>query len=388
MLKTTILGTFLTAMAIGAYAQDSLTVQANLKGLKGGTLIISYPGAPKGGQTIEATSDKVSFKLPKREEYYAVSARNSNYATRTYVNYKNDTIRTPTGFFEFLAKEKDLKIESATLSYEDYYATGDDTNNDYSALKKSLAANRAKRDALSTQYAQTDPATNKELLESLGKQMSALSGERSKAEYTYIKTHPGNYLSVYLLSKMPYYFSTHRYQETYNNLAATYKTTAAAKSIEKIIADNAFMKNGDVTTNFIKTGLDGKPVDLAQYKGKVVILDFWGSWCGPCRASHPHLKEIYEKYHAKGLEIIGIAAERSKTPEDNQAAWRKAIEEDGIHWVHVLNNDPQGIDVVKTYGVRAFPTKIVLDREGKVIMRMTSAAAGDELDEILAGQLK
>ncbi|WAC42663.1 TlpA family protein disulfide reductase [Pedobacter sp. SL55] len=113
------------------------------------------------------------------------------------------------------------------------------------------------------------------------------------------------------------------------------------------------------------------------------VTRFWGSWCGPCRASHPHLKELYSKYKADGFEIIAIAQETAKNLDDARAAWLKAIEEDQINWVHILNRD--GVEqqnILKDYGVNSFPTKILVDKDGKIILRI-SASATDDIDKAL-----
>ena len=131
---------------------------------------------------------------------------------------------------------------------------------------------------------------------------------------------------------------------------------------------------------FKAKGLDGNMVDIAAMKGKVVLIDFWGSWCGPCRKSHPHLKAVYEKYKSKGLEIVGVAVENG-TKEKQQESWKKAIAEDGITWLQVLNNRETN-DIAKEYGVKVFPTKILVDKNGKIVLR--SVGDGNELDEKLA----
>ena len=145
---------------------------------------------------------------------------------------------------------------------------------------------------------------------------------------------------------------------------------------------------GATAINFVKTDIDGKTVRLDDYKGKYVLLDFWGSWCGPCRAGNPHLKELYAKYKGKGLIIIGIANEMGASLSDKIASWKKAVTEDGLPWVQVLNN--QGIeqsDVTNSYKVNAFPTKILLDPSGKIIGRFTGTSADpggkDDLTEAL-----
>ena len=121
-----------------------------------------------------------------------------------------------------------------------------------------------------------------------------------------------------------------------------------------------------------KKDIHGKDVSLSTLKGKYVLLDFWGSWCGPCRQTHPHLKELYAKYKDKGFEIVGVSQESAlKSLEENRVAWKNAIEKDGIgHWVHVLNNEGiEQFDAVKAYGITAFPTKLILDKEGRIIYK-------------------
>jgi thiol-disulfide isomerase/thioredoxin len=128
-----------------------------------------------------------------------------------------------------------------------------------------------------------------------------------------------------------------------------------------------------------KKDSNGKKVDFNALKGHYVLLDFWGSWCRPCRASHPHLKELYAKYKDKGFEIVGIASEHAKTKEECIKLWKTAITEDGLTWLQVINNEnAEKFDAVKEYGVTAFPTKILLDKEGNVIGRYVGNGNGGE----------
>ena len=102
-----------------------------------------------------------------------------------------------------------------------------------------------------------------------------------------------------------------------------------------------------------------------------MLLDFWGSWCGPCRASHPHLKALQAHYGPQGLEVINI--------------WLKAVEEDQMTWTQILNNEDREVcDVVKLYGITAFPTKVLIDPEGKIIVKTVgeSAPIDEKLKEV------
>ena len=121
----------------------------------------------------------------------------------------------------------------------------------------------------------------------------------------------------------------------------------------------------------------GKRIDLFAKKNKYILLDFWGSWCGPCRASHPHLKELYQKYKNKGLNMIGIASEKAKTPAEERSLWIEAIEKDGLTWSQILNNeDKEKFDAVKEFSVTAYPTKILLDSEGRIVGKYVGSGNG------------
>jgi thiol-disulfide isomerase/thioredoxin len=118
--------------------------------------------------------------------------------------------------------------------------------------------------------------------------------------------------------------------------------------------------------------MDGTMVDVNAFKGKVVLIDFWGSWCVPCRISHPALKELYNQYKSKGFEIIGVSNEIANSNRDKKKqdiAWRKAVKEDGLTWPQILY-DPAIKDIVKEYDINGYPTKFLVDQNGKFVLRL------------------
>ena len=115
---------------------------------------------------------------------------------------------------------------------------------------------------------------------------------------------------------------------------------------------------GREVPDFTLNDLQGKPLALSSLRGKYVILDFWGSWCGWCIKGFPEMKEYYQKYKGK-FEILGIDC------SDSDEAWRDAVKEHELPWLHVYN--PEDSDLLAQYGIQGFPTKIVLDPEGKIV---------------------
>lgn len=121
------------------------------------------------------------------------------------------------------------------------------------------------------------------------------------------------------------------------------------------------MVRDEVTApNFTLENLDGKSVSLSDFRGKWVVLDFWGGWCPWCIKGIPEMKEMYAKYHDRGLEIIGIDCNE---PQEN---WRAAVAKYDLPWVNVYNPAPRGEGVVAAYNVPGYPTKVIIDPEGRV----------------------
>jgi thiol-disulfide isomerase/thioredoxin len=132
--------------------------------------------------------------------------------------------------------------------------------------------------------------------------------------------------------------------------------------------------------------LDGKSFDISQYKGKVVVVDFWATWCGPCRAELPNLKNVYEKYHSKGLEVVGVSL------DENKEDLIKFLAENHLPWKILVSTEAHhsGFDnpIADNYGISGIPTVFLMNREGKVV---SLSARGEQLatlvDGLINGQL-
>lgn len=123
----------------------------------------------------------------------------------------------------------------------------------------------------------------------------------------------------------------------------------------------------------------GEDLSLTDLRGKIVLVDFWASWCKPCRASFPHMKELYKKYNAKGFEVLGV------TNDSNHKAWKKAIKDDGIPWLNVADEFPtegpvRTAKVITSYGMDYLPSTVLIDQEGIIIAKLLH---GEELDKKL-----
>ncbi|MCX6208424.1 MAG: TlpA disulfide reductase family protein [Bacteroidetes bacterium] len=118
-----------------------------------------------------------------------------------------------------------------------------------------------------------------------------------------------------------------------------------------------------VVPDFTANDIDGIPLKLSNfYKGKkVVLIDFWASWCGPCRMENPNVVAAYQKYHSKGFDIISVSLDKTKE------AWLAAIKEDKLNWTHVSELKYWNSEIAKQYGVQSIPTNFLIDGNGKLI---------------------
>jgi peroxiredoxin len=118
----------------------------------------------------------------------------------------------------------------------------------------------------------------------------------------------------------------------------------------------------------------GKMISLASFKGKYVLVDFWASWCGPCRKENPYLVKAYHRFQSKGFEIISISIDASKK------SWCTAIQTDSLPWIHVSDGKAGQGPVPDAYGIKSIPKNVLVDKTGKIIARNLR---GEELEKKL-----
>ncbi|MFK7773667.1 MAG: TlpA family protein disulfide reductase [Saprospiraceae bacterium] len=137
---------------------------------------------------------------------------------------------------------------------------------------------------------------------------------------------------------------------------------------------------GGVAPDFEQNTLDGQPMKLSSLRGKVVLVDFWASWCGPCRRENPHVVKLYDKYKSKGFEVLGVSLDRTKEK------WEKAITKDKLTWSHVSDLKGWKNQVAKQYSVTSIPHTILLDKEGRILARNLRGADLDAKLKELFGE--
>ena len=229
-------------------------------------------------------------------------------------------------------------------------------------------------------------------IEEIDKIWSQTRKKIDSVEIKFVSENPKSFLTVVYLHMLEgnEVISLDYAKSIFNGLDNSLKKSRYGKYIIEDIRKKENILIGDLAPDFKAIDLNQQIVTLSQFKGKsVVLLDFWASWCVPCRESIPHLKTLYNKYHSKGFEIIAVSE------DENRKAWIDAVNKDSTGmWVHIpiaeqfakgpdfITND----DIYKNYFVQAIPVTMVIDKNGKIISRLVSKSKENEesLDKLLA----
>lgn len=257
---------------------------------------------------------------------------------------------------------ENLKV---TGSFSNYQVDGSAFYKDFEQCRKVSASFEEGVKNLQRDYsAKMEQGANPDSLEKvINMAYEELKANLSDATLKYIKAHPDMEACVSMLDNV----DVENYKEVLAALSPAVREGRMkglvdhfADYAQKALEREAAKKNtveGNVAPDFTLKSIDGKNISLSSLKGKVVVLDFWGSWCGWCIKGMPKMKEYYAKYKGK-LEILGIDC------NDTEQKWRDAVKKHELPWLHVRNEGNP--DVTVLYGISGFPTKIVIDAEGKI----------------------
>jgi thiol-disulfide isomerase/thioredoxin len=192
----------------------------------------------------------------------------------------------------------------------------------------------------------------------------------------YVQVFKNDDKGAELIKQVQHDFPDSTYGKQADKILASIEQAKASEKIQSSLVENAPFPDFDVKD------LDGKPLSISSYKGKVVMIDFWATWCGPCRGEVPNVVKAYQKYHDKGFEIIGISLDQADAKDkllaymkDSNMTWRQYY--DGGYWTNAL--------AVK-YGIQAIPAGFLLGRDGKILAK-GDAIRGEGLEPALVKAL-
>ena len=352
-----VLGIMLTPAL--ALAQEGFRITAQTSGLPDGKMYLIYS---KGGDTL-ATADMVNgnFVLTGKVDVPDVA----------YVMTADGRGRIPVMLenteFHITANEQLVLVEGGKMQ---------DVVNSYNALNDALLQERNKIQQQIQEAMNTGNQMKAQALAQTGGQQFAAAQQKAQEQAeAMLKENANTFVAAYLISQSMNQMSLETLKEQYGWLGDAAKISASGMAVAQKIAQLEALTPGHVAPNFMALTQEGDTLTLHDVKGKVKLVDFWASWCQPCRQENPNVLKLYLKYHSKGLEIIGVSL-------DNDAnAWKKAIQEDGLKWKHVIDNGQQ---IARAYNVMSIPHTVLLDENNNIIaVNLRGAQLQKKIAELL-----
>ncbi|WP_257666365.1 TlpA disulfide reductase family protein [Parapedobacter tibetensis] len=207
-----------------------------------------------------------------------------------------------------------------------------------------------------------DPKFN-EKMNALRTKYDTILENRRQKELAYAKNNPSSIFAAEALRDVANTHPLSEIEPILANLSEEVRNLSMAKGLASRIEAEKTIQIGNIAPDFTQSDVDGNPISLSDFRGRYVLVDFWASWCAPCRAENPNLKKAYENHKDKGLEVLAVSLDDQNT----RGAWLKAIETDGLPWIHVSDLKGWNNAVAVQYGVRGVPQNYLVDPEGKIV---------------------
>ena len=254
-----------------------------------------------------------------------------------------------------------------TGSFDKYEISGNEFYSEYNAACQQMSAADSVLQIAKDEYMQLmrEKAPKEEIMSKFAV-VKDLDVAYKKQVIEYVANHLDSDVALYLLylnsssegaeymSKFSDKVKNGPLKEIYQNLSSYYVKMAARKKAAEAI------QVGKIAPDFTLKNLNGEDVTLSSLRGKYVVLDFWGSWCGWCIKGFPDMKKMYAKYQGK-LEVVGIDC------RDTEDKWKAAVAKHELPWVNVINSTEEGKDLTTIYNVGGFPTKVIISPKGEIV---------------------
>lgn len=342
-----------------------IVIKGKIDGIKKGRLYLV-------ARTSEAATDTLGFCDFKRGKFALTATAAEPMVTQL-------VLEGFTGGFMLFA-EPGVTYDAYLSEGADYYIRGGKLNDSYTAHMQAADSLQASIAALQSRY-EGFRAEKKFRSASLVNDTLRREQEKLRGLTTAFLGANDNLIAAYTI------YSNIAMRESnlaetrrlYATLGSGAQATQYGRMIEERIARLAKTEGGAKVPDFTLPDTAGNMVTMSEVLGKVKIIDFWASWCGPCRLNNPALRKLYDDFHSKGLEIIGVSL------DTNKAAWEKAIEKDGLTWINVSSLKGWKCDLVRLYNVTGVPSIFILDEYNNVL---ATGLKGEQLRQFIQEYLK
>ncbi len=216
---------------------------------------------------------------------------------------------------------------------------------------------------LNTEYREASEIEDTEKINAINEEAGKINDEEKQYVRDFVLLQSNNVVGPYMVVTNIYQYELKDLVEARTGFNENLAASKYIKMLDEQIDKLQKIDIGQPAPVFVQNDTAGNPVSLDSFKGKYLLIDFWASWCGPCRQENPNVVAAYQKYHDKGFDVLGVSLDRSRAP------WIKAIADDKLTWTHVSDLKYWNNEASKMYAVSSIPANFLLDPEGNIIAK-------------------
>ena len=346
--------------------EGKYTISGNIKGLGNDSVYITINNTDKNGNRLKPETMVVKAK----DDHFilkgkTVSTKNAWGAIGGPNTRKN---------FSFYLEPGDIKINGQIDALDNLSVSGTKTNEENSKVRG--FTNAVYKRILPLRESLKNMPKESAAYEAMVKSIDTKYDSIQNYELEFIKTHPNSFVSATLLYVKQDKLPLDELEAFYNMFPSEIQESSFGVIVGEKIKARHYVAIGNPAPDFVSKDTSGNLVRLSDFRGKYVLLEFWANWCVPCRAEHPHLKEVYKKYNDKGFTILQYSVDEKSAADK----WKAAIVKDELVWTQTSDLAGLASMVAKTYGVQPIPDNFLIDPNGKIIARRLQ---GKELEKML-----
>lgn len=325
-----------------------------------------------------AGADSVTFLLQKRvsgkwermdsavviKGQFKIKGGAVDIPTQVYLSAKGKR-----AFMPFYLENADIQITGHidSLNIDNVKISGSKTQDEYKGYVLSQKPINEENMALSEEYRVAKDAGDKAKMTEIEKKGDKIYNEQIALTKEYIKNHPASYATPALLQSLSYEMDAAEIESFINALDTNVAKVSFISDLKKRVAVMKTVDIGRKAPDFTMNDVADKPIALSSKigKSKLLLIDFWASWCGPCRAENPNVVKVWKEFNKKGFDIFSVSLDKPGEKDK----WLKAIKDDNLTWTHVSDLQYGNCAAAKLYAVNSIPSNFLLDDKGYIISK-------------------